>query len=264
MGKAISLRLCALAFVGVLASASFGDFISLNDGGSQVDIQSTGTGAGNAFNWFVGAVDHLYQEEYFFRTDDNSPFERLTALGSTFVVKPLANFAVFTYAGGGFKVDVSYILSGVSNGADMAETVVVTNTGRQASHFELVEYDDFDLNGTNNGDTAKIMDAHAIMQWDANVAISAEVATAPAANFMEVDRFSQLRDKILFVGGNLDPTNNGGIYSGDATFGFQWAVDIAPGHSFIMSKDKLLAVPEPGTLAAFAGLLAVALRRRKK
>ena len=62
---------------------------------------------------------------------------------------------------------------------------------------------------------------------------------------------------------NLDPTAPS-FGPGDATFAYQWVVNINPGDAFLMSKDKVLAVPEPVSGIAFAGLAAIAVFRRRK
>jgi hypothetical protein len=49
----------------------------------------------------------------------------------------------------------------------------------------------------------------------------------------------------------------------DLGFAFQWNVSVAPGTSWQMSKDKLLAVPEPASLLALGGLTLIVIRRRR-
>lgn len=261
MKRALRLSFATMAAIGVLAAQSF-SAVTLTTSGSTVELADNGADAGMAYTWLLGGKDHLYEERYFFRLSPNDVFHPLGDLGFTGFIKPLANLAVFLYDGFGLHVEVSYWLTGGLLTADLAESVLVKNVSGQQSFFDLIEYDDFDLNQTVGPDTAMIMGTHAIKQWDGNVAINAEVVTAPPASFKEVRGYAGLRNDITGTPGYvLNPANN--FWVGDATFGFQWIFELAPNEEFLMSKDKLLVVPEPASLLALAGLAALALRKRR-
>lgn len=261
MNRALRLSLATLAATGVLAAPSLAT-VTLSYGGSTVELADNGLDAGMAYTWLLGGRDHLYEERYFFRTSPNDIFQPLGALGFSGFFKPMANLAVFYYDGLGLHIEVSYYLTGGLLSGDLAESVFVKNVGGQHAFFDLIEYDDFDLNQSIGDDTAKIMDPHSIRQWDGNIAINADVVTAPPASFQEVRRYADLRNDITGIPGYmLNPSNN--FWVGDSTFGFQWVFELSPNEEFLMSKDKLLLVPEPGSLIAFAGLAALALRKRR-
>lgn len=264
MNGAFCLRVSAIALLGIVATSSFGQYITLTDGDAAVDILNDGSSnVGRADNWLMGSTDHLFQEEYFYRFGTSGAMSTLGSIGAGVGVQLLSNAAKFSYAGSGVTAEVLYLLSGASNVSDLAETVKIKNTGHETIHFELIEYDDFDLNNSAGDDFAIRNNANSISQYDADVTINSEVVTAPPATYTEVNGFPTLLNKITSATfTNLDP--NQSSFQGDCTFAFQWVFDLAPGQSFIMSKDKLLVVPEPGTLAAFGGLLAIALRRRNK
>lgn len=252
------LKACVAAVLGALGATSFAG-ITLSDGGSSVDLDDNGV----AYNWFLFGTDHLYQEEYFFRRDPGGTFVSLTGLGAPVISQPLGRMGIYTYTGGGVEVEVTYLLTGAGNTADLAESVRVRNLTGDNLYFELLEYDDFDLNDTIGDDNAFINNPNSIGQLDGGISLSAEVVTAPPATFQEVRDFNSLLLDITGTPGyNLNGANNN--YTGDATFAFQWVFNLGPNQSFIMSKDKLLAVPEPGSLLAFGGLVALAIRRRKK
>ncbi|MBI5706510.1 MAG: PEP-CTERM sorting domain-containing protein [Armatimonadetes bacterium] len=261
MKRALRLSFATMAAIGVLAAQSL-SVVTLATSGSTVELADNGADAGMAYTWLLGGKDHLYEERYFFRTSPNDVFHSLGDLGFTGYIHPLANLAVFYYDGFGVHIEVSYYLTGGLLTADLAESVLVQNVSGQTAYFDLIEYDDFDLNQTIGPDTAQIMGDHAIKQWDGNIAINAEVVTAPPATFKEVRGFAGLRNDITGTPGYmLNPANN--FHVGDATFGFQWVFELGPNEEFLMSKDKLLVVPEPTTLLAFAGLAALALRKRR-
>lgn len=259
-----ALTIAAVAFAGVLTASTQAQIITLTDNGSAVDLLNDGSiDAGTALNWYVDGVDHLFRESYFFRRTNSGAVTPIGGLGNIAGFLLLPNIAKFYYGDiqNGVSAEVTYLLTGDSGTADLAETVKIKNNSNTTIHFELFEYDDFDLGGTSGDDSAHKNNANSIGQQDANISLQAEVVTAPAAAFTEVNGFPTLLNKMLDPGfTNLDSSLTD--YSGDATFAFQWVFDLAPGQSFIMSKDKLLAVPEPSTLVAFAGLAAVALRRR--
>lgn len=264
MGKALGLRACVLVALGVFASQSFAQYLVMSEESGRVEIltdNSTGH-AGRIDNWYMGETDHLYQEEYFFRRSSQGAMSTLGTMGLRDVVQN-GNIATFKYGSlTDVSVDVTYFFTGGQNTSDIGEQVRVKNNSGQVQHFELIEYDDFDLNGTTGDDTGHRNNANSISQYDANVSLNAEVAVAPAANYTEVAGFPNLLNDITGAGfGNLNTANSD--YTGDASFAFQWVFNLNPGQAFIMSKDKLLVVPEPGTLVAFGGLVALALRRRK-
>jgi PEP-CTERM motif len=63
----------------------------------------------------------------------------------------------------------------------------------------------------------------------------------------------------------LNDVMTSGPAAGDATWAFQWDVTIAPGGSFLISKDKALDVPEPGCLSLLSlGLVAFAARKFRR
>ena len=58
--------------------------------------------------------------------------------------------------------------------------------------------------------------------------------------------------------------DNGGPVSGDVNWAFQWDFTLDPNHSFIISKDKTLVVPEPTALVLLGmsiGCMAFRIRK---
>lgn len=264
MKAAIALR-WGSALLGALPACAFAQSITLVDDTASLNLINDGSvNAGTADEWIVGGVDHLFQEEYFFRRTNSGEVTPLGGLGNISGTQLDANIAQFTYgAAGGVTVKIVYALVGATNTSDLLENVHVKNESSQTQYFELFEYDDFDLNGSSGDDTAFRNNENSISQFDGNVSVNAEVVTAPAADFTEVNGYSTLLDSMLSSGfGNLNTANS--YFSGDATFAFQWVFQLNPGQSFIMSKDKLLVVPEPGTFLVLGGLAALVSRLRRR
>jgi hypothetical protein len=81
--------------------------------------------------------------------------------------------------------------------------------------------------------------------------------------------FPTIRANITGTNGYyLDTSAGNGIgdsFTGDATYAYQWNQNLAPGGSFSMSTDRLVAVPEPGSMIALGfGAAALLARRRRK
>jgi hypothetical protein len=56
---------------------------------------------------------------------------------------------------------------------------------------------------------------------------------------------------------------DGPLTDGDLTWAFQWDFSLAPGKTFLISKDKLIT-PEPATLGVLIAVGGVLLRRRRR
>lgn len=253
------------AFVFGVMPIATAQFVSLTDAGSSVSIVRDGEFAGTVSSWFLGSnVNHIAQQSYHYRLAGGD-FERYVgSIGAATVTQFSANFVQFSWSHNLFDLSIRYVLTGGTNQSDLAEIVRIVNRSPNTRlGFSLFEYDDFDLNGTSDGDTATKLNSSTIRQTKGPVGVT--VGATPIPSIMEVAGFPTILNDLTDLNvDNLDPTLTT-FGPGDATFGMQWNVGIDGGQTFLMSKNKILVVPEPATMAALAiGLGAVLARRRRK
>lgn len=260
------LRLCFIGGLVATALTASAQVFTLTDTGTSavIDTQSVM----GIKDWFIGGIDQASQSTYTWRVGDstaNDPISNLVQLSAIQTGTRLLDVAYENVALG-FRIDITYLLTGGTTTFDIAEIGRVTNTGNQSLNFRLIQYNDFDLNGTPSNDTATRLNSSQIRQVDGAMTLNfvSEGATP-------VPTHSQVSGLFFFplttiAGFDLDSpagSNIGQSFTGDAAYAYQWNFVINPGQSFTISTDKVAAVPEPGTMIAL-GLGAVALLRRKR
>jgi hypothetical protein len=254
---------CALAAGGAHAS------VILADGNSQVSIDPTSLmlpSERGLNSWTVDGTEQLKQEWYWFRIG-NGPEQTIDSIGAPVVTQLGSNYVNIVYANNTVKMDLTLVLTGGeagSHGADIAETFRVTNLTNSVLDFHAFEYNDFNLTGTPQDDTAQLLNSSTIFQSDLyhQVTVGAvpipthwQIGTVPnILNALTDGLASNLSDGVA----STDPT--------DAAFAFQWDKKIAARGTFIVSKDKLMEVgpvPEPSAIVAVLGAGVLFLRRRR-
>ncbi len=254
--------------------------ITLTDGNSylDVDLDPDVDDPSGALNWVVDGVDQLFRQWFWYRvgpTGGEATIDSLDLVGvSTFSANldPDDNglFALYSDPNEMFTIDVLYVLAGGTPGSgvsDIAEQIRIVNTSTTDTlDFSFFQYSDFDLNGTADDDTVMASNANTVSQSDPNMIIS-ETVVAPTPSYSEVGLYSDIIDR-LDDASPTTLTNFGGPLIGDATWAYQWDFTLAPGGSFIISKDKhVQRIPEPSTAVmlgtGFLGLMAFMKRARR-
>ena len=216
------------------------------------------------YSWTVGGNDILYQQWFWYRVGQTGGQQSIDAIGAPAVTQYSPGSAQIEYVSGSFKIDITYSLMGGtlnSGTADMGELIRITNLTSSPLAFHFFEYSDFDLMGPNS-DSAALTNANTITQKNQVLSV-AETVVTPAPNHWEIAYHPALLEQLNGGATSLTDTNNTTI--GDITWGFEWDVTIAPGSSFLISKDKLVSgVPEPGILILLGcGLIGALAVRRK-
>ena len=263
--------------VGLVTPADAATF-TLSDLNSSAQIDDASQSG--MFNWTVNGVNQLSQQWFWFRLGssggqssiDTLPLLAATASDTNGNGQPDTLFLSYGSTTG-LQIDVRYTLRGTaSSGSDMQEQINITNNSNVTLDLHFFQYTNFDLNGTPAGDTVSLINANTVRQSKSGALISETVAT-PAANHYELGLTTDSPNTLTRLNSGSPITLMDGATTrgpGDATWAFEWDQSLAPGATLQISKDKNLAIPEPGTSAliitvgtAFTGLTFLRKRSRR-
>jgi hypothetical protein len=268
MRAELGCRVALLAALVVSFSSAGADVITLQDVNAEADID-LGSPAGFV-NWRVDGTDHLRKQWFWYRVGDR-PEQSLDTLtldkykasdGDTDIGEERL---IALYLGTGFSVMVDFILTGGpagSGASDLMEVITLQNTGQETLDFHFFQYVDLELRGDSQDQSAEIRAGNTAVQKDVYSALSETVVTWCPDRY-EVAFYDDILDKLTDA--DADDLSNvaGPLGPGDLTWAFQWDVQLRPGDTFIISKDKNL-VPEPTCLALLGmGALGLVIRRRR-
>jgi hypothetical protein len=269
-------RVAFVVLAAGLAAPAFAQPYMLEDGNSSTFFN---VGGGSQIGWQVDGVNQLFNQRFFYRVGgeaDESPVDMLPVTGvqatdtNGFDDPRIDTLAVRHAHPSGLEFRTSFTLRGGSIGsgtADLLESINISNPANNPGPLSVsfFQYVDFDLGGTAGGDFGQINLGPTISasQSDGATFFVNETVVAPNPNGWQVGSFPSIVS--LFGNGAIDNLNNfsGPIGPTDVTWAFQWNITLAPGQSFLISKDKLIFVPTPGAAAllGLGGLLAARRRR---
>lgn len=250
-------------------NAAHATAITLSDLNSAAVVETGPTNAG-VQSWFVDGQVQMGGQWFFIGGGGSAaPIEvlgnQLEVLSDTNpFTDPAPDTLALRYGSGGpLLADVTMTLRGSlpgSGASDLAETIMLSNVGRESLDFSFFQFVDFNLGGTPGGDTAQVMNANTVRQTTKGV-LAEEVATQAPDVFQvgeAADVLSAIQSGALVA--------QAGPYSGDNTaFGLQWNIHLDPGQSFLISKDKRIQVPEPASVGlVLMGLAGLGLRARRR
>ncbi|MBO6512463.1 MAG: hypothetical protein JJ974_00670 [Phycisphaerales bacterium] len=267
MKKTTALTLAALTALSSAAIAGEEEGIILGDANSTATFSSNGQ-----FEWSVDGTDHLYDQSFYFRrAGDNQEFNigSLEVLGvavndtNTFTDDRDDSINTLYSDGNGLEIETLFTLRGGSEGSgisSLAEQISITNTSTSTMFISFFQYVDFDLGGDASDDWGQIVDGNTALQYDDEFALSETVVT-PQPTLFQMDDEGTMYD--IFNDDGVDDLNGNDSYQGDVAWAFQWNIELGAGDSFLISKNKTLGVPTPGSLALLASAGLVATRRRR-
>jgi hypothetical protein len=268
-----SLPCAVCATVAVLAGGqAMGVDNVLQDRNSTVRVNDAT--ADGMHDWTVSGMNHLSQQWFWFRVGAEAQERPLNALPLTGAfltdtnpfVDAHADTLSLQYSGLGYTIEPSWTLRGGSIGSarsDIAETITINNNRNEPLHMSFFQYSDFDLRGTAAGDTVRIIGPlrNTADQFEGEFTLSETIVTPPPSHW-QAAFFPVILNSLNDGGVTTLNDNAGPLGPGDVTWAFQWDITIAPGDSFIISKDKsIVPAPGAGLLLGLGGLMAVRRRR---
>jgi hypothetical protein len=214
-------------------------------------------------NWTVDLYNQMTQSAYWYRIGGAGVASPVSSLSVDHIDKSDTDATVF-YTGTNFDLQIGYSLG--PGGADLSQSIMITNKTNSAMTFHLFEYVNFDLNGTALGETATHVTSSFTNQTEGTTEGQLNGVSIPA--HWEIGDASTLLNK-LNTGSFTNLADATSSYTGDAAFALQWDRYIAAYGASPIGQDLLVqgaAVPEPSSAMALIGALGLipALRRRRR
>lgn len=263
--------------LGAAGSSASAQIYNLSDGNSTARFDTTALAPNSRVGmdqWVVDGVNHMFSQWFWIRSDGDTQEQRINALPFMAGGTSDTNFngqdeTLFLRYGANtsYTVETTFALQGGTAGSrtsDVTEQIRVTNRSTFNRHFSFFQYCDFDLNNDIQDDSVGLINSNAVRQVDFLSGITAaETILTPSFTLSEMGIYSATLTRLdNAVVDNLNGTAGPLVGRADYTWAFQWEFDLAPGASFLISKDKQIT-PAPGAFALLGlGGLAVARRRR--
>lgn len=227
------------------------------------------------YEWAVDGQNQLQQQWFWYGVGSGAVRSIDTISATPSVVVTGTRELTATYLSpGSFSVSVDYLLSGGSTGgtqavADVSESITIVNLSSAPLPYHFYEYSYFNLQGASRDIAQLGQDLRGqyndALQYNSNASLT-ETVTTPGANHGEVAplglTLARLNNGTPVTLGS--PFGAGPVGPGAVTWALEWDLNILPGASAIISKDKylnVLLVPEPSALALLAlGCLLATLR----
>jgi hypothetical protein len=272
------VTMLGVAALSVATHPGYASLVTMNDRNTEVQTDLNATG--EFFFWEVDGTNHLDREWFWIRVNDDTRETKISALDKDNFLHYDGNlepgedrlYVRWYDPQDRFEMTLDQVVTGGPAGSavsDVTQTVRIVNQTDAPLEVNLFELANFDLLGTEAGDTIEVISENVIMHTELNSFIR-ETYTSHSPTTTQVSLvdtiFDSLNDDAIT---NLDGTV-GPFTGADVEYGVQWTTTIPVGGVFIVTKDLFLSapdsiVPEPASasLLSLAGLALLAVRRRR-
>ncbi len=268
----MKLRFAVLYALPLVAASgvSQATIYNLSDGNTSSSYDDSSYDSGGLNDWIVDGIDHLYEQEFMLRIDNDTKETVLTTADYTLVGSTsTANSLTLNWQlARGLTMGVTYTLVGGSSGSN---TSTITETISISSEFgntvSLFAYTDFDVNDDNGNDSITMIGSDTLC--NSSDGFTACVASSLIPTAYEVDDYDVLLTKL--TDSSADTLSNTGLPYGpdDGTFAFQYDFSLGDAQSVEFQLVKTLtgpaSVPVPAPLSLLGlGFLGLGLGHKKR
>jgi hypothetical protein len=283
----VLLGVAAIGFCGILilglttnVRAEVAPVVTLEHANSVVTIDPTSQAG--MLSWVVDQKNYDAQQWFWYRIGETDMEHSIDTIAAPSIYQfdadgdGIVNGVRLTYSRNDIDVIVSLTLMGGDAGSgwsDISEQISVKNKTATTMPLHFFQYNNFDL--SVNNDYVNFATNNRVLQHGGPFQLSEEWGdgTPPEGEVVvtgspthEAGVFDALLQKLNnAVADDLSGNSTAGPANVD--WGFEWSVNLPRNGMVIISKDKLLNVPEPSTLvllSIFGACIAFATLRGKK
>lgn len=248
--------------LGFITTTCYAEIVTLTDNNSMVQVDPSSQAGTQP--WIVNGNNYLVKQWFWLRIGATSPEQSLDTLSTPLISQSDAADCQIVYDNSkGLAVTLKYGLTGGEPGSgfsDLSEIIKFTNRGATPLDLHFFQYANFKLSDGN--DTVQFPSSSQVVQTAPGVGLSETVVTG----FPQHHEAANVPTTLNKLNDGLPTTlnDNNGPITGDVNWAFQWDITLAPAHSFIISKDKTIDVPEPTALVLLGmGIGCMVFRIRK-
>lgn len=274
--KAVLAASLCLGILAVGGSPATATTYVLTNQNSEVTIF-----AGDSFGmgeWGVDGQKQLNQQQFWYRNGSSSRERVISSLNLISANQPADNLLDVVYGNSSFSIEINYILSGGllgSGSSTIGEQIKITNLSNDPLDFHFFQYVDFDLGGSDAGDTL-VLNQNLMGLFDSAYQTKgnfyfADEIISPGANRGQVNEQTAGLVLLHSLNDNAPTTLNNfaGPVTGDAAWALQWDVNIPVGGHFQIAISKsayVTPIPEPTSLGllTLGGVLLAFSRKQNR